>query len=104
MLDADRIRLCRLKLRLSQQRLGDLVGQDQAYISRLERGWITDITVRTLERLADVFGETTDYLLGRETERQALYRLHRPFRPRSESEPAPPPAPRQRPRKAAAVG
>jgi transcriptional regulator with XRE-family HTH domain len=94
MLDADRIRLCRLKLRLSQQRLGALVGQDQAYISRLERGGITDITVRTLERLADVLGVSADYLLGRVGE------------PDAPSSPAPhsqPPAKRQRPRKAAPV-
>ena len=93
MLDAERIRLCRLQLRLSQQRLGDLVGQDQAYISRLERGGITDITVRTLERLADVLGVSADYLLGREEE------------PDAPSSPAPPSPPkkRQRPPQAAPV-
>jgi transcriptional regulator with XRE-family HTH domain len=65
MLDAERIRMHRLRLRLSQKRLGELVGQDQAYISRLERGEISEITVGTLERLADAFHVTTDYLLGR---------------------------------------
>jgi len=64
-LDKDRIRMRRLGLRLSQQRLGELIGQDQGYISRLERGEITDITVRTLARLADALGVSTDYLLGR---------------------------------------
>jgi transcriptional regulator with XRE-family HTH domain len=88
MLDADRIRLCRLKLRLSQQRLGDLLGQDQAYVSRLEGGRITDITVRTLEQLADVFGVSTDYLLGRGN-------------PGTSSAPAPPAPPVKRTRKAA---
>ena len=93
MLDAERIRLCRLQLRLSQQRLGDLVGQDQAYISRLERGRITDITVQTLERLADVLGVSADFLLGREAA------------PDAPSSPAAPPQPkkRQRTRKAAPV-
>jgi transcriptional regulator with XRE-family HTH domain len=65
MLDSERIRMGRLRLRLSQKRLGELVGQDQAYISRLERGEISEITVGTLERLADAFHVTTDYLLGR---------------------------------------
>ena len=52
MIDADRIRLRRLELRLSQAQLGALIGQDQAYISRLERGAYGEITVSTLERLA----------------------------------------------------
>ena len=92
MLDADRIRLCRLTRRLSQQRLGELLGQDQAYVSRLEGGGITDITVRTLERLADVFEVSTDYLLGRRE-------------PGTLSAPTPPaqPAKRQRTRKIAPV-
>lgn len=65
MLDVERLRMGRLRLRLSQKRLGELIGQDQAYISRLEHGEISDITVGTLERLADALGVTTDYLLGR---------------------------------------
>ena len=40
-------------------------GQDQAYISRLELGVITDITIATLERLADALQTSADYLLGR---------------------------------------
>jgi transcriptional regulator with XRE-family HTH domain len=66
MLDSERIRMGRLKLRYSQKRLGELIGQDQAYISRLERGQISEITVSTLERLADVLGVSADYLLRRE--------------------------------------
>ena len=66
MLDAERIRMQRLTMRMSQKQLGESVGQDQAYISRLERGEITDITARTLERLADALRCSTDYLLGRE--------------------------------------
>jgi transcriptional regulator with XRE-family HTH domain len=68
MLDTERLRMKRLKLRLSQQKLGELIGQDQAYISRLERGVITDITIATLERLADALQTSADYLLGRVTE------------------------------------
>ena len=40
MLDTERICMGRLKLRLSQKRLGELIGQDPAYVSRLERGGI----------------------------------------------------------------
>jgi transcriptional regulator with XRE-family HTH domain len=66
MLDTERVRMRRLQLRISQKVLGERIGQDQAYISRLEHGEITDITIRTLERLADTLQVTTDYLLGRE--------------------------------------
>ena len=67
-LDKERVRLRRLQLRISQQRLGEMIGQDQGYVSRLERGEITDITVRTLARLADALRVSTDYLLGRKDE------------------------------------
>jgi transcriptional regulator with XRE-family HTH domain len=66
MLDTERIRMGRLRLRLSQKQLGELIGQDQAYVSRLERGEIAEITVTTLERLADALHVSTDYLLKRD--------------------------------------
>ena len=71
MLDAERLRLRRVKKRLSQKALGEAIGQDQAYISRLESGIITDITVQTLERLADTLEVSADYLLGRTEEPDA---------------------------------
>jgi transcriptional regulator with XRE-family HTH domain len=64
MLDRDRLRMARLQLRLTQDRLGKAIGQDQAYISRLERGDFTDITVTTLERLAATLGVSPNELLG----------------------------------------
>jgi transcriptional regulator with XRE-family HTH domain len=60
-----------LKKRLSQRSLGEAIGQDQAYISRLEQGRITNVTVDTLEKLADVLEVSTDYLLGRVAEPDA---------------------------------
>jgi transcriptional regulator with XRE-family HTH domain len=66
MLDKDRLRMARLKLRLTQDSLGKAIGQDQSYVSRLERGEFTEITVTTLERLADVLQVSTDYLLRRD--------------------------------------
>src|SRR5438874_6261666 len=65
MLDRDRLRMARLQLRLSQESLGKAIGQDQSYVSKLERGDLLDITISTLERLADVLSVSTDYLLGR---------------------------------------
>jgi transcriptional regulator with XRE-family HTH domain len=64
-LDRERLRMQRLKLRLSQQQLGTQIGHDQGYVSRLERGEITDITVRTLARLADALKVSIDYLMNR---------------------------------------
>lgn len=71
MLNAERLRLRRLKNRMSQKQLGETIGQDQAYISRLERRLIVDITIPTLEKLADALGVSTDYLLGRTDEPDA---------------------------------
>ena len=65
MLHADRIRMSRLAAHLSQRALGEKIGKDQAYISRLERGEFAGITVETLEALADALDSSADYLLGR---------------------------------------
>jgi transcriptional regulator with XRE-family HTH domain len=65
MLDRNRLRMARLELRLSQGSLGKAIGADQSYISKLERGEFTDISITTLERLADVLGLSADELLGR---------------------------------------
>jgi transcriptional regulator with XRE-family HTH domain len=65
MLDIERVRLKRLMLRLSQKRLGELIGQDQAYVSRLERGHFPEISMTTLERLADALHVSMDFLAGR---------------------------------------
>jgi transcriptional regulator with XRE-family HTH domain len=73
MLDRDRLRMARLRLRLTQERLGKEIGQDQSYVSRLERGDFTEITVTTLERLADALQVSTDYLLGREDQDSELW-------------------------------
>jgi transcriptional regulator with XRE-family HTH domain len=65
MLERERVRLRRVTLRLSQQQLGSQIGHDQGYISRLERGEITEITARTLARLADALDVSIDYLMNR---------------------------------------
>jgi transcriptional regulator with XRE-family HTH domain len=63
MLDTEALRLRRLELRLTQAALGKAIGQDQAYISRLERGDFQEITVTTLERLAAALRVTPNDLL-----------------------------------------
>lgn len=63
-LDTERLRMRRLRLRYSQQRLGELIGKDQSYISRLERGSLTDITLQTFASLAAALGVSMEYLVG----------------------------------------
>ena len=65
MIDGARLQEARLRENLSQQRLGELIGKDQQYISKLEREVLPGMTVETLERLANALKCTTDYLLGR---------------------------------------
>jgi transcriptional regulator with XRE-family HTH domain len=64
MLDVDRIRLRRLELRLSQKALGEAIGQDQAYMSRVENGIITDVTAETLARIARVLKVPMEQLIN----------------------------------------
>ena len=66
MIRGDRLRNARQRVEMSQQRLGELVGQDQQYISKLEREVLPGMTVETLERLCDALEVSTDHLLGRE--------------------------------------
>jgi transcriptional regulator with XRE-family HTH domain len=63
--------MARLRLRMSQESLGKAIGLDQQYISKLERGTVTEITVTTLARLADVLGMSMDYLAGRTSKEDA---------------------------------
>jgi len=63
MLDVDKMRLRRLELRLSQKALGEAIRQDQAYISRVENGIITDVTAETLGRIARVLEVPMEQLL-----------------------------------------
>jgi transcriptional regulator with XRE-family HTH domain len=65
MLHPERIRESRKQARLAQWQLAQLIGTDQAHISRIERGERPDMSVQTLEKLADALGVSTDYLLGR---------------------------------------
>ena len=63
MLDVDKMRLRRLELRLSQKALGEAIRQDQAYVSRVENGIITDVTAETLARIARVLKVPMEQLM-----------------------------------------
>jgi transcriptional regulator with XRE-family HTH domain len=64
MIQGDRLRRLREQAALSQSRLGSLIGQDQQYVSKLERGALRGMTVETLERLCRALQVSTDYLLN----------------------------------------
>ena len=42
-----------------------MIGTDQAHISRIERGERMEMSIQTLEKLADALEVSTDFLLGR---------------------------------------
>lgn len=63
----ERIRQLRIDKGLTQQELADTLGITQQAVGRWERGLATPDT-STLPRLADFFGVTVDYLLGRTDE------------------------------------
>lgn len=65
MLIGKRIKELRIKKGLSQQQLGDIIGVTKVSICGYENG--TRIpSLETFELMSDLFGTTTDYLLGRE--------------------------------------
>jgi transcriptional regulator with XRE-family HTH domain len=64
--------MARLGLRRSQGDLGKAIGQDQSYVSKLERGEIQEITISTLERLADELDLGVEELLGRRRKKRRV--------------------------------
>lgn len=50
---AHNLKLCRKQSGLSQEKLGHMIGADQAYISRIEAGQLNP-TIETLAELASV--------------------------------------------------
>ena len=65
MLIGKRIRDMRIEKGLSQQELGDIIGVTKVSICGYENGTRTP-SLETFALLADTFGTTADYLLGRE--------------------------------------
>lgn len=64
----ERLRLLRKERRMRQVDVAELLGITQAHYQRIEKGKI-NIPTLTLCILADYFGVSTDYLLGRSEER-----------------------------------
>lgn len=60
-----RIKQLREAAKLSQRDLAEMLGVSNAAVSMWESGK-NRISTGYLERLADIFGVTTDYILGRE--------------------------------------
>ena len=60
----ERIRIIRERRGWSQNELARRARVTQALISELESGKRKDVTGRTLRRLAESLGVTTDYLIG----------------------------------------
>ncbi len=64
----ERLCLLRNERGLHQTDIAELLGLTQGHYQRMEKGKI-NIPTLTLYDLADYFGVTTDYLLGRSEER-----------------------------------
>lgn len=60
-----RLRKLREREKMDRKKLGECCGMSKATISKYERGE-REPTARSLEKIADFFGVTTDFLLGRE--------------------------------------
>ncbi|GIN10773.1 hypothetical protein J26TS2_06400 [Shouchella clausii] len=68
----ERLRALRKERQLTQEQLGELINVTKVSISGYENGNRTPDT-DTLRRLADVFGVSTDYLLGRSKEKNGSF-------------------------------
>lgn len=64
----ERLKESRKNKNITQQELADKLNIDRSTLSRYENGKI-DLSVRDCEIIADAVGVSTDYLLGRETEK-----------------------------------
>lgn len=64
----ERMRLLRLELGMSQSDVGEFLGIVQTVYSRYERGQNT-IPLELLLKLCDLYGVSTDYILGRSNAR-----------------------------------
>lgn len=60
-----RIKELRTANKMSQQELADILGMKRENISNYERGTITNVPSEVLDKLADHFQVSIDYLLGR---------------------------------------
>ncbi|MEV2908612.1 helix-turn-helix domain-containing protein [Paenibacillus larvae] len=62
---SDRIKSLREKKGMTQDELANRLNMNRANISNYERGIITNIPSEVLNKMADLFGTSVDYILGR---------------------------------------
>ena len=74
---AVRIAKLRNSKKLTQQQLADLLGLTRGRINNYEQG-TREPDYETLEKIADFFNTTTDYLLGRDMKSTEKSRYHSP--------------------------
>ena len=72
---ADRIKLKREELNLSQEELAKKIGnKDKSTISKIEKSG-NDITMKNIQRIADALGVTSQYLMGWEDVPEFEYKM-----------------------------
>lgn len=59
----DRIKECRIKLGLTQEDLGELVGVSKSTISKYESGKIENLKVETINKLIELFKVTPEWIM-----------------------------------------
>ena len=59
-----KIKMLREGLNLSQEELGSKVGVKRAAINKYEKGTVENIPLKTVEKLANIFDVTPQFLLG----------------------------------------
>lgn len=69
--ESTRLRILRKSKDLSQQKVSDYIGVHQTTLQKYEAG-LANPSPDKLAKLAELFGVTTDYLLGREINTEGL--------------------------------
>lgn len=69
-----RLRQLREDHDLTQQQVAEMLGMKQPQYYRYEQGY-RDIPTDILIRLADYYGTTTDYILGRSSDRKITFSI-----------------------------
>ena len=73
----DILREIREDRKLSQKEIAEVLGTRQTYYSRYETGE-HEVPTRVLDKLADYYGVSVDYILGRTESTQGVDALSRP--------------------------
>lgn len=60
----DRVLLARRQVGIDQQELARKIGVSYPYISKIERGHVSNVTVEVVEKLAVALGISVEHLLG----------------------------------------